>query len=157
MRGVGWGGPVVKSAQQHGDGRRRGNGNNWRGGEANKKNAQEMSFDVSWAVGKFFLYSLFMFSLLTLFRYLLELLTTKATKYPPPSLRATARGVGTGDTPKKRDNGNAITRPNGTTMERQGDGRRWVGGGAVKGNKREEAKQTKKGPRDVRRRLLGRW
>ena len=38
-----------------------------RGGKANEKKAQETSFDVSWAVGKCFLYSCFIIFLLTIF------------------------------------------------------------------------------------------
>ena len=76
------------------------------------KKAQAMSFDVSWAIGKFLLFSFHVFLLLNFFRYLLELLMTKVTQHPPPLLRAAARGVVTGATPKQRDDGHAAIRPN---------------------------------------------
>jgi hypothetical protein len=59
------------------------------------------------------LVSLFFFSfhvfVTNIFRYLLELLMTKVSWHPPPPLRATARQVGMGATPKWRDNGNTTT------------------------------------------------
>jgi hypothetical protein len=59
-----------------------------------------------------FLFFSFHVFVTNLFRYLLELVTTKASWHPPPPLRATARQVGTGATPKQQDNGNAATRVN---------------------------------------------
>ena len=107
--------PNGTTTQQQDDGRRREvgttgglRGNDFRGGEK----AQATSFDVSWAVGKFLLFLFHVFLLLNFFRYLLELLTTKVTQHPPPPLRAAARGVVTGATPKQRDDGHAAIRPN---------------------------------------------
>jgi len=62
-------------------------------------------------------------------------------KHPQAPPRATARGVGMGATTKQQENGNAATKPNenGTQTER------WE----TRGDNVEEARQTKKGPRDV--------
>jgi hypothetical protein len=61
-----------------------------------------------------FLFFSFHVFVTNVFRYLLELLMMKVSRHPPPPLRATARQVGTGATPKQRDNSNAATRVDAT-------------------------------------------
>jgi len=119
---------------------------------------------VIWAPGKFFFtYSLLViFQLTYIFHVLYVLMHNNKTtsgrwwrpllgprKHPQPLLWATARGVGMGATTKQQEKGNATTKPNenGTQMER------WE----TRGDNMEEARQTKKGPRDIVWCLLGHW
>jgi len=62
-------------------------------------------------------------------------------KHPQPPPRVTAHGVGMSATTKQQENGNAATKPNenGTQTEQR----------ETRGDNVEEARQTKKGPRDV--------
>ena len=115
----------------------------------------QMMMDVVGAQGMFFnAFSSFFVSSTNLFFpslgsiYILMRWLWDTTHLTPP-LWTTAHGVGMGATSKQQDNSNAATKPNGMTMGWLDDWRQ--------GGNNEEAKQMKKGPRDVVWHLLGPW